>query len=333
MTNTFRALEVTESNNNTYEKSITERPFDSLPEGDVLIRVSYSSLNYKDALSATGNRGVTQNYPHTPGIDAAGTVVKSTDSRFNKGDKVIVTGYDLGMNTSGGYSEFIRVPADWVVMCPSNLSLYESMIYGTAGFTAGLSIYKMIKSGVQTGHGDILVTGATGGVGSIAISILSKLGYNVIAVTGKSSEKEKLLDIGAADVISRDDIADHSGRPILKARWAGAIDTVGGDTLANVIKAIKYNGCVTCCGNVGGQSFTSSIYPFILRGVSLIGIDSVQCPADLRLEIWRKLGNQWKLDMNNIIINNITLEELPNSMDMILNGTHVGRTVVSINAN
>ncbi len=279
---TFRAMVVSESPDKTFSRNIAERSIDDLPPGDVLIRVHYSSLNYKDALSAHGNRGVTKNYPHTPGVDAAGVIEESSKSDFSPGDEVIVTGYDLGMNTSGGYGEYIRVPADWVVKRPDNLSLREAMIYGTAGFTASLSVYKLIGNGVTADQGDVLVTGAPGGVGSVALSILVKSGYQVVAVNGVVDAKDYLLELGAKEVISPEESVDTSGRPLLKGRWAGAIDTVGGEILATAIKSVQYGGTVTSCGNAASPDLPLSVYPFILRGVSLLGIDSVNCPSGLR---------------------------------------------------
>ena len=234
---TFRALVVEETDKNKFSRTIKERLIDELPEGDVLIRVQYSSLNYKDALSATGNRGVTKNYPHTPGVDASGVVEESSAGNLNPGDKVIVTGFDLGANTSGGYGEYIRVPAEWVVPLPERLTLRESMVFGTAGFTAALSVFKMEQFGVRPDMGEVLVTGATGGVGSVAAGILASAGYHVVASTGKAGEKQFLLDLGVKEVISREDAMDESGRPMLKARWAGVVDTVGGEILATAIKS------------------------------------------------------------------------------------------------
>lgn len=329
--NTYSALLVSETEEKKFKREIVAKQIEDLPEGDVIINVKYSSLNYKDALSATGNRGVTKNYPHTPGIDAAGIVAESNNNDFKIGDKVIVTGYDLGMNTSGGYGEYIRVPAEWIIKLPENLSLRESMVYGTAGFTAALSVYKLVNSGVKPNDGPILVTGATGGVGSIAISILSKIGYNVIAATGKASEKEMLLGIGATDIIDRKEIDDDSQRALLKGRWAGVIDTVGGNMLATAIKSTNYGGVVTCCGNVASHELSTSVYPFILRGITLFGIDSVQCPMDIRLKIWDKLSSDWKLNNLNDNVDEVSLDGLSKKIDMILEGTHKGRTIVNLN--
>lgn len=323
----FTAIEVTENENSTFERKIIKRNITDLPEGDILIKVHYSSLNYKDALSATGNKGVTRNYPHTPGIDAAGVVESSNSKDFNIGDKVIVTGYDLGMNTAGGFAEYIQVPAGWVVPCPKSLSLRESMIYGTAGFTAALSVSKLLGSGVNPEDGEVLVTGGTGGVGSVAISLLNKLGYEVIAATGKAQEKERLQIIGAKDIIDRNEINDLSGRGMLRGRWSGVIDTVGGNTLATAIKTTKYGGSVTCCGNVASHEFSSSVYPFIIRGISLLGIDSVQCPMTLRKEIWSNLATTWKVNLESNVTE-VSLEELDERIDLMLIGKHVGRTII-----
>lgn len=328
---TFRAMVVTETEDKQFIRKIAEKSIADLPPGEVLIKVEYSSLNYKDALSASGNKGVTRKYPHTPGVDAAGVVAESSHADFKPGDKVLVTGYDLGMNTSGGYEEYIRVPAAWVVPLPDNLSLRESMIYGTAGFTAALSCYKMINNGVTPDKGPVLVTGATGGVGSIALAILVKSGYEVVAVNGMVDEKDYLLELGAKEVISIEDADDKSGRPLLKPRWAGAIDTVAGNILATAIKTTKYGGTVTCCGNVGSAELSTSIYPFILNGVSLLGIDSVNCPVDLRLTVWNKIASDWKLDHLETITTELdSLESLDERIGLILQGKNKGRAIVKV---
>ncbi|WP_028579595.1 YhdH/YhfP family quinone oxidoreductase [Desulfogranum japonicum] len=327
----FRAMVVTEGENKTFTREIIQKEINDLPEGDVIIKVEYSSLNYKDALSATGNKGVSRYYPHTPGIDAAGTVVESIDKNFTPGEEVLITGYDLGMNHSGGYQEYIRVPANWIVKLPENLTLRESMVYGTAGFTAALSCYKMINNGVKPEDGPVLVTGATGGVGSIAVSILVKSGYEVIAVNGIKDEKEYLLELGAKEVISIEEADDKSGRPLLKPRWTGAIDTVAGNILSTAIKTTKYGGSVTCCGNVGSAELHSSIYPFILNGVSLLGIDSVNCPVDTRMAVWNKIASDWKLEYLDKITTELPdLEALDERIDLILQGKNRGRAIVRV---
>lgn len=326
----FRALVVEETGENKFERSIKDRSTDELPGGEVLIRVHYSSLNYKDALSATGNKGVTKNYPHTPGIDASGVVAESSAGEFTPGEDVLVTGYDLGANTSGGYGEYIRVPAGWVVKLPPGLSFRDSMIYGTAGFTAALSLYKMEEHGVVPGMGEVLVTGATGGVGSIASGILAKAGYTVVASTGKTDQKQLLLGLGVKEVISREDATDTSGRALLKARWAGAVDTVGGEILATAIKSAKQHGVVTCCGNVASAELPINVYPFILRGVSLVGIDSAYCPMDVRKKVWAKIAGEWKIDRLDLITTEITLAELDKNIELILRGRQKGRVVVNM---
>lgn len=326
----FKAMVVTENNDKYFSREIVNRDVSTLPAGDILINVKYSSLNYKDALSSSGNKGVTKKYPHTPGIDAAGIVVESKNENFCPGDEVLITGYDLGMNTSGGYGQYIQVPAAWVVKLPSHLSLKETMIYGTAGFTAALSIYKLIHSGVKATDGNILVTGATGGVGSIAVRILHKLGYAVIAATGKADAKEMLLNMGAKDIILRNELDDTSGRMLLKGTYAGVVDTVGGNMLATAIKSTSYGGSVTCCGNVAAPELLTSVYPFILRGITLYGVDSVMCPMELRIRIWSLLANEWKLDNLDQNVEEVSLAGLNEKIDLILKGKLHGRTIVNL---
>jgi len=326
----FKAMVVTEVENDRFVRNIEDRHLDDLPKGDVLVKVEYSSLNYKDVLSATGNKGVTKNYPHTPGIDAAGRVVESLGKDFNAGDAVIVTSYDLGMNTSGGFGQYIRVPADWVVKMPQDLSARESMIFGTAGFTAALSVFRLVDYGITPNMGPVVVSGATGGVGSIAVSILAKAGYGVTAVNGVVDEKDFLLGIGAKEVISIEAAIDSSGRPLLKGLWAGGIDTVGGEILATTIKSTKDGGAVTCCGNVGSHDLPLNVYPFILRGVTLMGIDSQNCPMPMRLKVWHKIADEWKLDRLDLLTTEVPLEGLNERIDLILQRKHKGRTIVKL---
>lgn len=326
---TFNALVVSAGEDKTYLRRIEQRRVADLPEGDVLIRVNYSSLNYKDALSAIGNKGVTRSYPHTPGIDAAGTVAESRLETFKPGDSVLVTGYDLGMNTSGGFGQYVRVPADWVVPLPAGLSLKESMIYGTAGFTAGMSVHFLTER-VRPEDGPVLVTGATGGVGSVSVAVLARQGYSVAAVTGKTAEASFLKDIGASQIVDRADAVDASGRPLLKGQWAGVIDTVGGDILATAIKATQAWGTVTCCGNVASPDLPLTVFPFILRGVRLIGIDSQNCPMDLRLKVWENLAGPWKFDGLDTLCTEISLDGLSENIDRILKGRQKGRVVVNL---
>jgi len=327
---TFKAMVVTEKENDQFVREIKDRNIDDLPQGDVLVNVKYSSLNYKDVLSAIGNRGVTRQYPHTPGIDAAGTVAESQSKDFKTGDEVIVTSYDLGMNTSGGFGQYIRVPADWVVKMPENLSPRESMIFGTAGFTAALSVYRLVDYGITPDMGRILVSGATGGVGSIAVSILTKAGYEVVAVNGIVDEKDFLLEIGAKEVISIEDATDSSGKPLLKGLWAGGIDTIGGEILATMIKSIQPDGGVTCCGNVGSHDLPLNVYPFILRGVTLMGIDSQNSPMPMRVKVWNKIASEWKLDRLELLTTEVSLDELNERIDLILQRKHKGRTIIRL---
>jgi acrylyl-CoA reductase (NADPH) len=325
----FKAMVVTETSDKKFERKITEKPVKDLPAGDVLVNVMYSSLNFKDALSASGNKGVTRNYPHTPGIDAAGIVADSKTDAFKTGDQVIVTSYDLGMNTDGGFGEYIRVPADWVVKLPDNLTLKESMIYGTAGLTAGLSVYKLTHT-LSPDRGEILVTGASGGVGSMAVSMLVQSGYEVVGVSGKIMEKEFLKGLGVKEIISIQDAADSSGRPLLKERWAGVIDTVGGEILATAIKSTNLNGNVTCCGNVASPDLPLTVFPFILRGISLYGIDSQHCLMNTRTKIWEKLAGEWKLNNLDALSSEIILDDIDEKIDLMLAGKAKGRTVVKL---
>jgi putative YhdH/YhfP family quinone oxidoreductase len=325
----FKALVVAETGNNTFAGSIQERKVSDLPDGDVLIRVNYSSLNYKDALSATGNRGVTKKYPHTPGIDAAGIVAECTGGAFKAGAPVLVTGYDLGMNTPGGYGQYIRVPAAWVVPLPAGLTLKESMIFGTAGFTAGLSVSALI-AGVAPKDGEVLVTGATGGVGSIAVAILARLGYQVIAVSGKPDAQSFLTDLGAHGIISREEAVDTSSRPLLNGRWAGVVDTVGGGILTTALRSTRNFGTVTCCGNVASPDLPMTVFPFILRGVTLHGINSQNCPMDRRLRVWDRLAGDWEFSGLHDLYKEISLAQLNEDIALILKGQQKGRVLVNL---
>lgn len=329
-TKQFRALVVDKTDDGQFVRQIRDKSLDDLPPGDLVVRVNYSSLNYKDALSATGHPGVTRQFPHTPGIDAAGEVISCESGAFAAGDEVIITGYDLGMETDGGWGELIRIPSSWAVRLPSGLTQKEAMTLGTAGFTAALSVLKLVQAGVKPSDGDVLVTGATGGVGSIAVAILARGGYRVVAATGKLSDELFLRNLGAAEIITRDQVTAGSERPMMKERWAGCVDVVGGDTLAAAVKSTRYGGAVTCCGLVGSTELPLNVYPFILRGVSLIGIDSVKCPADTRLLIWEKLANEWKPEGLQNIVTEVPLESLEEIIQTILRGGLRGRVVVKI---
>jgi putative YhdH/YhfP family quinone oxidoreductase len=326
MTEKFKAMIVEEQPEKKFTRTVGSRAISDLPEGPLLIKVHYSSLNYKDALSATGNRGVTRKFPHTPGIDAAGEVVKDTSGTFKPGDQVVVTGWDLGMNTPGGFGEYIRIPAEWAIALPAGLSLRDSMILGTAGLTAGLSVQALAEC-VSAEAGEILVTGATGGVGSVAVALLAKAGYQVVAVTGKADQADFLKSLGAGEVITREAIMENADRPMMKERWAGAVDVVGGEMLAAILKSTSYGGTVTCCGLVGSPELPVNVFPFILRGVSLLGIDSVQCPTERRLTVWNKLAHEWKIDLE-ALVKEVTLEDVEDSIQAILKGALRGRVLV-----
>jgi putative YhdH/YhfP family quinone oxidoreductase len=325
----YTAFQVSETENG-FSGNIELLDTENLLVGNVLIKVVYSSLNYKDALSATGNKGVTKNYPHTPGIDAAGIVVESLVDRFKTGDEVIVTGFDLGMNTPGGFAEYIRVPAEWIEKLPEGLSLKESMILGTAGFTAAVSVMRLAEI-VKPEDGKIVITGASGGVGSIALSILSKLGYQTVAISGKEQEFEFLKSLGANEIIHRKEWTELPEKPILTARFAGAIDTVGGDILVKVIKSIHQNGAVTTCGSVASVSLNNmSVFPFILRAVTLIGISAQNYPASQRGMVWNNLAGPYKIESLLNIYQEITLSELSDTIQLILIGKIKGRTIIKI---
>jgi putative YhdH/YhfP family quinone oxidoreductase len=325
----YKAL-VVEEINGKFIQFIKTCETDNLPAGEVFIKVQYSSVNYKDALSATGNKGVTKTYPHTPGIDAAGVVVNSNNDQFEIGDEVIVTGYDLGMNTSGGFGQYISVPAQWVVKLPKGLSMKESMIIGTAGFTAGISVLRLTEL-VKPTDGKIIVTGATGGVGSVAISLLSKLGYQIVAVSGKELEHAFLKSLGANEIISRADFENIDNRPLLSSKFAGGIDTVGGPILENILKSLKPLGAVATCGSVSSTQLNMTVFPFILRGITLIGISAQNYPAVLRQILWTKLANEFKPDNLLNLYTEITINELIGTLSLILDGKMKGRTIINMN--
>jgi len=324
----FRAMVVTETADKKFVRDIQERELSELPSGELIIEVKYSSLNYKDALSASGNKAVTRKYPHTPGVDAAGIVADSTNRSFAVGDQVIVTGFDLGMNTPGGFGQYISVPSGWAVKVPQGLSLRDSMGYGTAGLTAALCVMRLLASGLSKDAGEVLVTGATGGVGSVAVGILGKLGFAVAAATGKTDEKDFLTALGAKTIISREEANDTSGRPLQKPRWAGVVDTVGGNILATALKTAKYGGLVAACGNAMSGDVSMTVYPFILRGVSLLGVDSVELPLNSRIRAWQKLAQEWKIDLDPIVSER-ALDQLEPKIDQILKGGIRGRVIVN----
>jgi len=299
-------------------------------EGEVLINVQYSSVNYKDALSASGNKGVSRNFPHTPGIDAAGTVVSDASGQFEVGTEVVVFGYDLGMNTCGGYGEFIRIPASWVLVKPTELSLEDSMRWGTAGYTAAFSVEKLLKAGITPDAGKIIVTGATGGVGSVAVALLAKLGFSVVAVTGKPDATDWLLNIGASEVLDRADLLPMAAKPMTRPLYQAGIDTCGGDMIAAVLPQLQYGGALTTCGMVAGAGFSASVFPFILRGVDLLGVDSVEVPQTQKQLLLKKVATDWQLPSLVDLTTTIGRSELPAVLANILAGKGQGRYLLDL---
>lgn len=326
----FRALWVEEIGDGRVARRVVERDIDQLPPNEVLVRVLYSSLNYKDALSANGNRGVTRVYPHTPGIDAAGLVEESASPLFAAGDKVLAAAPELGVSIPGGFGQFVRVPAARLFHLPVGLTLRESMMLGTAGYTAAMMIAELVKNEVRSDSGDILVTGATGGVGSLGVAILAKIGYHVVAATSKTGQIDYLKRLGAGEVISSDAVNDKSDRALLSARWAGVLDTVGGNYLSTAIRGAKPGGVVTACGNAASPELHLTVFPFILRGVRLIGADATQANSEERVKIWQKLAADWKPDMLESMVREVNLDGLSAEIDTILRGGQIGRVLVNL---
>jgi len=326
---TFRACVVNKTEDR-FTAQVQELTPADLPSGEVLIRVAYSGVNYKDALACTPDGKIVRSYPFVPGVDLSGTVVESGDSRFHEGDEVIVTSYDLGVSHYGGFSEYARVKADWIVPLPQGLTLKEAMILGTAGFEAALAFHQLEKNGLTPERGPVLVTGATGGVGSIAVSMLAKKGYTVAASTGKQSEHAYLKELGASNILSREEVSAESSRPLEKELWAGSVDSVGGATLAYLIRTSKYGGSIAACGLAGGSTLHTTVFPFILRGVNLLGIDSVMCPMELRRELWQRMASDLKPPRLDSISHEVTLEELPQVTASLLKGEVRGHTVVRL---
>jgi len=328
-TETFQAL-VTSEHDGQFQTRLQTRHFDALAAGHVRIQVHYSSLNYKDALSSQGNRGVTKNYPHTPGIDAAGVVSLSHAEQWAVGDPVIVTSYDLGMNTAGGLAEFIDVPADWVVALPDGLSLKSAMILGTSGLTAGLAFDKLQRCGLSPDQGPVIVTGASGGVGSLSVALLAQQGYEVWAVSGKPALYDWLKQLGASDCLGRDAVQAPPEKPLLRPRWAGAIDTVGGNILSSVVRACHKEGVVAVCGLVQSPELNLTVFPFILNGIHLVGVDSAQVKMAQRQKIWQRWATDWTVPDLGEHLETIPLAQVPEALAQMLAGQSRGKKLVQI---
>ncbi|NMO03536.1 oxidoreductase [Gordonia sp. TBRC 11910] len=330
MSKSFKAF-VLNKTDGQFTAGVQSLTFDDLPAGDVTVRVEYSSINYKDGLACLPESPVVASYPMVPGIDLAGVVAESNDPRFEVGQEVIAIGRDLGIAHFGGYAEYTRLPAAWLEPLPAGLTLKQAMMLGTAGFTAGLSIQRLEENGLVPGDGRVLVTGATGGVGSTAVNMLAGLGYDVSASTGKADEHDYLRSLGATEILGRDEVSAATGAPLEGERWAAGIDPVGGDTLAYLLRTTRYRGSVANCGLTGGPALTTTVLPFILRGVNLLGIDSVQCPPDVRARVWQRLASDLKpAGLADAIATEVTLDEIPATAGSILAGAVRGRTLVSL---
>jgi putative YhdH/YhfP family quinone oxidoreductase len=329
MTATFQALVV--EKNDKFSVGVKNVSFEQLPEGEVLIKVAYSSVNYKDGLASIPEGKIVRSYPFIPGIDLSGYVVSSSDSRFQEGQQVLVTGYEVGVSHYGGFSEYARIPADWIVPLPDGLTLKEAMIYGTAGFTAALSIMRLEDNGVSPEKGKILVTGATGGVGGAAVSMLHKKGYQVVVSTGNLDAADYLKSLGASEVISREDVVENSGKPLNKQQWQAAVDPVGGNMLAAILSKIEYGGSVAVSGLTGGAEVPTTVLPFILRGVNLLGIDSVYCSTERRANLWKRMAQDLKPErLETLVDREVSLQELPEALSDILKSKTLGRVLVNV---
>jgi acrylyl-CoA reductase (NADPH) len=327
---TFRCYLVAKEAGGKIRGEFTRRRTEELPPGDVVIRVHYSSLNYKDALAATGHPGVNRVFPHIPGVDAAGYVAQSGVYEHVEGDPVLVTGFDMGANRWGAWGEYVRVPQDWIVRLPETLTLRESMMLGTAGLTAAIAVDALEKHDVRPDRGPVVVTGATGGVGSFAVALLAKLGYEVAAVTGKPEAHEYLRGLGAREILGRTDVDDPSAKPLLSGRWAGGVDTVGGNILGTMLRATRHGGCVAAMGMAASHQLPITVYPFILRGVTLSGVDAAWMPIPLRHELWQRLAGPWKPDNLSTIARWAKLEEVPTLVPEILAGRMRGRVALEV---
>lgn len=329
MVEKFKAFVVDQDDNGIVSNSYKELTKDDLPEGDVLIKVHYSGINYKDALATQDHNKIVKQYPMVPGIDLAGTIEETNAPGFEVGDKVIVTSYDLGVSHYGGFSEYARVKSEWVIELPEDLTLEEAMIYGTAGYTAGLTIEQLEKSGMSIEGKEVLVRGATGGVGTISLLMLNNLGYDVIASTGRDDAEEKLKKLGAKEVIGR--LPEDNSKPLEKRTWQAAIDPVGGENLPYIVKRLDNNGSVALIGMTGGNNFETTVFPFILRGASIIGIDSVFTPIKLRKRVWRRLAKDLKPQQLHDIKHVISFDEIPKAIDQVINHNNTGRIVIDFN--
>lgn len=327
---TFPALVADRGQGDEVALGVQQLSLSDLPAGEVVIEVEYSSLNYKDALASTGHRGVVKSLPHVPGIDCAGRVVESSVEHLAAGDPVLVIGYELGAPRWGGMSRYVRVPGDWPVPMPEALDARQAMALGTAGFTAAQSVAAIVDRDIAPDRGPVVVTGATGGVGMWSIALMSKLGYQVTAVTGKADRADLLRRVGAAEVVGRDAVNDPSDRPLLAARWSAAVDTVGGAPLATILRSTLHRGCVAACGLVAGAELPLTVHPFILRGVTLAGVDSAKCPRDMRLDMWSRLATPWHVELPEECLTECTLDEVPGRVEQMLGGNIVGRTIVRV---
>lgn len=330
MVSSFRAFVVSKTDQ-AFETGVRELTLDNLPQGNVVVQVAYSGVNYKDGLATTPNGRILTRYPMIPGIDLSGTVVSSEDARFKPGDKVLATSYDLGMSHDGGFSEYARLPADWLVPLPAELDLRQAMICGTAAFTAALAIYKLELNGLQPANGPVLVTGATGGVGSFAVAMLAKLGYSVAASTGKETEQAYLQELGASQIIPRSETSAESNRPMEKERWAGSVDNVGGATLAYLVRTTKIEGSIASIGLTGGNVLNTTVYPFILRGVNLLGINSQTTPMELRQRLWQRIATDLRpANLEGLVAGEYALDEVSQATDAILQGKIRGRALIRL---
>lgn len=326
---TFRALVVSQAEDGSINTAIQELTTDELPEGDVLVSVAYSTLNYKDGLALTGKGKIIRSYPMVPGVDFAGTVVESQSPSVQPGDLVVLNGWGVGERHWGGYAQMARVKAEWLMPLPEGLTLQQAMGVGTAGYTAMLCVMALEEHGYQPGGRPVVVTGASGGVGSFAVAILAKLGYEVAAVTGRTESHDYLKSLGAATILNREDIS--AKRPLESERWGAAVDTVGGKLLGALFPSMAYGASVAACGLVGGSSFETTVFPFILRGVNLLGIESVVCPMERRRVAWERIVRDVPAEMLNQIVETVALSDLPAIAEAITNGQVRGRVVVDVN--